>query len=129
MPRKTLSETAAERRARKARQAAADRAAKARQTRKAKGRPDKRAVNDAIGAAVDQVLRQAGAIRPSGRFDPAALARHPDLVAVLSTATDQLAQRFDRDQIKAVLEARYAHDGKPPAPEPEEQPPAIPAHA
>jgi hypothetical protein len=117
MPHRTRSEIAAERRDRKARQAAADRATKARATRKAKGRPTKRDVDDAIGEAFVSVLQRRGMVQETGEASEAALARCPEMQEVVAGTTEVLAARidpetqaprFDTDQIAEVLAGRLA---------------------
>jgi hypothetical protein len=129
MPRRTRSEAAAERRDRKARQAAADRAVKARANRRAKGRPTKRDVDDAIGEAFVSVLQCRGMVRETGELNEAALARCPELEAVAAGTTEVLAARvdaetqaprFDPDQVAEVLAGRLATGWT--APEPDQEP-------
>jgi hypothetical protein len=129
MPRKTLSQTAAERRARQARRGAADRAVKARVNRKAKGRPTKRDVDDAIGEAFVSVLQRRGMVQETGEVTEAVLARCPEMQEVVAGTTEVLGAkidpetqvpRFDADQIAEILAGRLATGWT--APEPDQEP-------
>ena len=95
--------------AREMRLAAALRSARARSKRAALGRPEGRDVDLALGRAVAEVLARHGVVTPAGRVaGVAALQAHPDLVAVLNTAAEALAERFAAAEASAVLQARLA---------------------
>lgn len=87
---------------------AAARSARARAKRRRLGQPDGRAVEIALGRAVADLLARAGALKPDGRFEGAALRAHPDLCAVVSVATDTLAETYVPEQVAAVLQMRLA---------------------
>lgn len=95
--------------AREIRARAAIRSARARRRREALQRPEGRDVVLALGEAVAAVLAQRGVVNAAGRVaGRASLEAHPDLAAVMSAATEALAQRFAAAEVTAVLQARLA---------------------
>lgn len=88
---------------------AAIRSARARARRAALQRPEGRDVALALGDAFVEILAQRGIVKADGRVaGVAALQAHPDLAAVMSAATQALADRFAPTEVAAVLQARLA---------------------
>lgn len=87
---------------------AAIRSAQARSRRAALRRPDGREIEIAFGKALVEVLARQGMLTDGGRFVGSALTAHPDLVAVVSTATQALAERYAAAEVADVLQARLA---------------------
>lgn len=94
---------------RELRASAALRSARARSRRAALQRPETRDVEIELGKAVAAILARRGVVNPAGRFaGREALQAHPDLAAIVSTATEALGARFAATEVAAVLQARLA---------------------
>ncbi|CAO4148498.1 hypothetical protein LPLAFNJD_LOCUS2714 [Methylorubrum aminovorans] len=89
---------------RELRASAALRSARARSRRAALQRPEGRDVELALGKAVASVLAERAVARPGGA-EPnlAALRAHPDLAAILTTASASLRARFADGEVAAAL--------------------------